>query len=174
MIKISRLLVISGLLLPLMVSAVGVSVSPPRLEIISVAGRETNREIVVSNPSRDVAIFDIYPDDFVSEIRISPESFVLESGDQKKVAVAVTPKNVGRFETNISIVARALSDSAFNAASGVKIPLNVEVGRDSSRLALASSALPISARTVMVFGYVILVVMYVWFLKFAFGYLKKP
>ena len=43
----------------------------------------------VANPSKDVALFDVYPDDLENIVSVSPSSFTLESNAEKEVLVKV-------------------------------------------------------------------------------------
>ena len=167
------ILILGGFFLPLAAAAVGVAVNPARLEVFGRSGQERVETILVSNPARDVAIFEIYPDEFEAMIRIAPASFVLESGDQKKVTIKIAGTAAGRFETLVSVIARPLSESAFNAASGIKIPLSIEVAPTEKSLALALTTLPTSGRMLGVFGYALMWAVYALFLRSAIKYFKK-
>jgi hypothetical protein len=171
--KYYRLLIVGGFFLPLVAGAVGVSVNPARLTIEAGVEEERTEIIIVSNPARDVAIFEIFPDEFETMVRVTPTSFVLESGDQKKVTVEVSGKTAGRFETTLSVLARPLSESAFNAASGVKIPLSFEIAPADQGLALTLAALPFSGRLLGVFGYALMLVAYILFFRYAVKHLRK-
>jgi len=172
--KLLKYILFSVLIFPVSALAIGVAVRPARLDIQGISNSAARREILVSNPSKDVAIFDVYPDNFNSLIDIMPASFVLESGDQKKIYLSVKPGKSGRFATNISVVARPLSESAFNAASGVKIPLLFEaLPQKEENLALAISNLSLGGRTGIVFGYIILTGIFILFFRYALTKLRK-
>ncbi len=113
--------------MPLTVSAVGVSASPSRLMVEAIINLPTTAELTIKNPSDKVGIYDVYIDDFSSWIIPSTSSFTLEAGETKKVALTVKPQNTGVFSTNISIVAKPLSEREFQANSGVKVPLEIKV-----------------------------------------------
>ncbi len=107
--------------------AIGLSVTPPELVVGARRGEEIVERIVVSNPSNEVALFEVYPDEFELLVKVMPASFVLESGEEKNVFVRIEPRQAGQFVTAVSIVAYPLSQGNFNAASGVKVPVRITV-----------------------------------------------
>lgn len=119
--------------------AVGLSVSPSELKIKTFAGDTATVKLTVKNSSDKVSLFDVYPDDFELNIKIMPSSFVIEGGELREVSVQVNLKEVGKYRTDISVVAKPLSDNSFRAGAGVKIPLYIEVSKkDANYLALIS------------------------------------
>lgn len=74
-------------LAPLWVLAAGLSVSPGALEFKIVAGEKASQTLVVANPTADVLVFEVYPDEYEELINITPQSFTLESGARKEVLV---------------------------------------------------------------------------------------
>jgi hypothetical protein len=139
---------VSILVLPLCARAVGVSASPSELELSGAKREEITAELLVGNPSTAVSVFEVYPEEFESAIVVVPSSFILEGGDQRKVHVRARLKEIGVFRTYVSIRAKPLAESAFSAASGIKIPIRLEVasGRGSPHLsaALLRAGAPIS------------------------------
>lgn len=111
--------------------AVSLSVSPKELKVSAVVGETATQKLKVKNPSGEVSVFEVYPDDLGALVKISPASFILESEEEKEVTVQVTPREEGIFKTNISVVASPVASSSFNAGGGVKIPLEISVGGDS-------------------------------------------
>lgn len=110
---------------PLSLIAAGIQVSPSKLQI-----QETkSAQLVVANPTGNVLLFEIYPDEFKENIKINPESFTLEAGARKTITVENIKKTTGTLVTNISVVSRALADSELQANTGVKIPLIIEQGK---------------------------------------------
>jgi len=145
-----------SLLLPFSAGAVGVAVRPAELEVQASVGKEALVRINVSNPSSDVAIFEVYPDEFEQLIKITPSSFTLESGSEQYVSVKITPATEGRMQTNLSVVGRPLSTGAFGAGSGVKLPLVVIAKVAPAGLAAAVAVLG-SSPWLGVFSLVVLV-----------------
>lgn len=118
---ISCLLFIS----PLHSRAVGVAVYPAEVAMKAVVGETTTVRIKVSNPSTDVAVFEVYPDDLTRIIRAVPSSFTLESGAEQHVVLEVTASESGQLSTLLSVVGRPLASNAFQAGSGVKVPVTI-------------------------------------------------
>ena len=122
-----KILIIILLAVPQIGLAAGVQVSPDKLEFTT--NSQQSKEMVVANPTADVQIFEIYPDDFERAISIKPESFTLEAGGRKKVEVSVDASRLSAslITTNLSILARPLADSKLKVNTGIKIPLTVAV-----------------------------------------------
>jgi hypothetical protein len=62
------------------------AVFPDRLNL-NISGFQT---LSITNPSQDVLLFEVYADEFKDLIEITPKSFTLESGAQKKVKVGLS------------------------------------------------------------------------------------
>lgn len=108
------------------VQAVGVGVKPKEINLSVKINQETITEILVMNVSAEPAIYQIYPDALEQEIKTEPSDFRLEPDGSQIIKVKVILKTPGRFNTNLSIVARPLGNSGLTAASGVKIPITIE------------------------------------------------
>ena len=146
------------LFLPFAASAAGVEVTPARLEIQAETGKQMQEKITVSNPTVDVLLFDIYPDDFKDIISISPASFTLESGERKTVALSIAATKKERvITTYISVLAKPLADSRFSANTGVKIPLSISVSESAKK--------PLPAWTFPAYVLIILLVTITWYLR---------
>ncbi len=127
---------------PATAGAVGVSVAPAELKIQATSGNESVVRLKVANPSRDVTLFEVYPDDLENLVTVAPSSFTLESHEEKDVLVKVKADTEGQWLTTISVVGRLMADSKFQAGSGVKIPLTVTVASsEASGLASAITLL---------------------------------
>ena len=105
--------------------AVGLQVNPSKIKLEGNVGEKFQTHLSVSNPSPEVAVFDVYPDSFDLQIKTSPASFVLESGQSREVNISFNFSDSGQFQTNLSVVARPLSKNSFNASGGVKIPVEL-------------------------------------------------
>lgn len=121
------ILIIISFLAANSVQAVAVKVRPSEIKIETNNQVLTEEEITIENPGDNVALFEVYLDNFSDWIRIKPESFILESGESQKVILAIKNEETGVFSTMISVVAKPLSEKEFKANSGVKIPLEVRV-----------------------------------------------
>lgn len=109
------------------VQAVALKVSPAEIAVEAGLGQIIEKQIIVENPNDNVALYEVYADNFSDWIKLSPASFVLEAGQTKKVAVEVQAKGQGLFSTNLSVLAKPLSGNAVRANSGVKIPLVLKI-----------------------------------------------
>lgn len=115
-------------LLPAVALATGIEATPAKLEITAPTNQSGLAEIVVANPTVDVQMFEVYPDDFGDIIEITPASFVLEAGARKIVTVVVKPNREETIRgTSISIVGKPLAESRFTAGTGIKIPLSLKI-----------------------------------------------
>lgn len=116
-------------------SAMGVSVTPAQIELVGRSGTHIARTITVSNPSADVALFEVRADEFDRLVRVVPSSFVLEAGASREVTVAARAARDGRFSTTISISARPLGAPDFSAAAGVRVPFALAIQPSAPLLA---------------------------------------
>lgn len=112
------------------VHALGLSVTPAEMSI-SQTQNDTTATMTVKNVSNDVALFEVYPDEFDQSISVSPASFTLQSGEVRTVTVHVHFDQSGIYTTNISVTARPLAETALAAAGGIKMPLTVSVNGTS-------------------------------------------
>jgi len=121
--------------------ATALKVSPAELKIQTNIGLMAAKEIMVTNPDNNVALFSIYPDEFSDLIKTKPESFILESGQSQKVVVSAKNQQAGVFFTYISVVAKPLGEQKLKANSGVKIPIEIRISNnENSSVFLASLA----------------------------------
>ncbi len=120
-----KILTITLLLFPLFVSAAGIQVSPSKLDLEGEAGKSLSAEITVSNPTSDIQLFEVYPDDLEDVVSADPKSFTLEAGAKKIVKITASSQTPGILKTNLSVVSKPLADSRFNADTGVKIPIEI-------------------------------------------------
>ncbi|MBI3273885.1 MAG: hypothetical protein HYZ69_01960 [Candidatus Colwellbacteria bacterium] len=140
------------------VKAVGLSVTPPELKVTQTVSKIASAKLTIKNFSDEVAIFEVYPDDFESLVKISPSSFILESGEKREVGVQSSFRQIGQYGTVISVISRPVSISSFNAAGGLKIPITVVVnGNKPWYLALVSSV-PLPYSRILGIGLLILII----------------
>ncbi|KKW23077.1 MAG: hypothetical protein UY65_C0009G0003 [Parcubacteria group bacterium GW2011_GWA2_51_12] len=120
-----------SLLSPMLAHAAGIEVTPARLTLIVAAGKTGELELAVRNPTADVQVFEVYPDSFTDTLSVEPKSFTLEAGAGRSVKISLQkPLEANqKLQTDISVVASALSPAALQANSGIKIPISVEVGQ---------------------------------------------
>lgn len=152
LLNILSLLVI-GLLLPQLTTGAGIKVSPSKLTLQIPAGRTSSLELTVSNPTSDVQIFEVYPDDFDEYVSALPSSFTLEAGGTKPVRVAVDTRNhktEAVLQTNLSVVGKPLAEARFQANSGIKIPVQILITRAVKSRPVPTWALPTTVAAILV------------------------
>ena len=139
--QLAKLLAVSGILcIPIVASAVGLAVRPSELNLAVNVRGETKTTLTVKNPSREVALIEVYPDELEKIVEVLPTSFVLESGEEQRILITVRPQDAGVFRTNMSVVANPLSPSGFHASGGVKIPLIIQASSEHSSMPLLAAA----------------------------------
>lgn len=120
--KLLTLITIFGILLPNIALAAGIQATPEKLEFE--VNKTQTKEIIIANPTADIQLFEVYPDDYDRSIKASPASFTLEAGARKKVEITVDSSRLsGMVSTNLSIIAKPLVDSKIQVDAGVKIPI---------------------------------------------------
>lgn len=107
--------------------AAGISVTPSRIDEHVEAHTQKDASITIYNPTNEVLIVEVYPDEFSEMIKIAPESLTLESHEESKVVIQIDAQQPGRFATSISVVAKPLADRSLQTAAGIKVPLSVSV-----------------------------------------------
>ncbi len=117
------------------VFALGLQVKPSEFNLSGSKGEKILTHLSVANPSSEVSVFEVYPDSFEFQIKTSPSSFILESGESREVAVILTFNEIGQFKTNLSIISRPLSKISLSAAGGLKIPITLNIQEKNTNLA---------------------------------------
>jgi len=122
-------LLIPLLIFPATALAAGIQASPEKLEFEISGAKAISKDITVSNPARDVQLFEVYADDFDRAIKANPASFTLEAGGKRKVSITVDPNYLsgGVFSTNLSVLGKPLAQSKVQVNAGVKIPVSVTI-----------------------------------------------
>ncbi|MCB9802473.1 hypothetical protein H6761_00450 [Candidatus Nomurabacteria bacterium] len=105
--------------------AIGLSVQPAKLEIIYTD--QTKAQLKIKNISAEPIFSQVSSDDLREFVSIQPDEFTLLPDEIILVDLALDFPNLksGVKNTNLSIVSRAVNKNSFNAASGIKIPLEV-------------------------------------------------
>lgn len=109
--------------------AVGVAVNPSELEIVLPGDNQTTLQ--VTNISDEPVMVFISSDDFADNIITDPIEVQLlpEQVTQVRVVADFANTPAGVKKTNISVVTQAIDKRSFNAASGIKIPLTINIAR---------------------------------------------
>lgn len=109
------------------VFGISVGVKPRELKINTFAGKETKSEMLIFNAGKEAALYQVLPDAYNKKIFIEPAVFRLEPEGNQVVKVAVKSWRPGKFNTDISVVARSLSAGGIPVASGAKVPIVIAV-----------------------------------------------
>ena len=114
-------------LFPLSVKAVGLSVTPPSIDLIY--PNIVEEKITVKNISSEPVIVGVYADEFSDNLNIYPNEFELWPGQIRPVRISgdFSSYSEGVKKTNISILSKAKDKKSFNAISGIKIPLSIYI-----------------------------------------------
>ncbi len=136
--KIKIILIFAGIFLAGNANATALKITPSSINFDIVLGKTGQKVITIENPGKDVALFEVYPDDFSDLISVNPSSFTLNPEEKKEVAVFANFKNEGIFASAISIVSKPLSNRNLQTSAGVKVPLEIKVIASSKNPFLAS------------------------------------
>lgn len=134
--KTIKLILSTLLLFPAITSAVGVSVTPSKLDFILNEKKIASQEITVVNPTADVQLFEVYSDEFEKVIKAGPASFTLEARGRKTVLITVDSSNLQTnqiISTNLSVTGRLLKDDGLKVGTGVKIPIKIAIEQSRQR-----------------------------------------
>lgn len=112
---------------PLLLLAIGISVSPIAISLETVSGMEKSVKFTVSNPSREVGLFEVYPEEFERNITLIPSRFLLESGERREILVRLRHKETGTFKTNIAVEVKPLGELLLGVGGGVRLPFSFTV-----------------------------------------------
>lgn len=114
-------------LLPLTAQAVGLSVSPAKVDIFypDVLGQK----IKIQNISNEPIKIYVRADDFSKELSLTPAEFDLAPQEIGLVTISGDFEHFssGVRKTNISVLSQALDKKSFNAISGIKVPVSIYI-----------------------------------------------
>lgn len=113
--------------IPFVVSAIGVSATPATLSVKTEVGKEGVTRFFVSNPSKEVGLFEAFPEEFETFIVVIPSRFILEAGEKREVLVRATRREMGVIRTAIAIEAQPLGTPSLGIGGGVRLPFLLEV-----------------------------------------------
>ncbi len=136
--KFKIILILTSIFLAATANASALKITPSEVKLDAVFGKTEQKTITIENPGSDVALFEVYLDNFSDWVKIKPESFILEAGKSQKVILEIKKKEIGVFSTTISVVAKPLSEREFKANAGVKIPLEIRISEKKAEPWLAS------------------------------------
>ena len=128
--KFKIIFILASVFLASSANASALKIAPSSVYIESVFSKTAQKVIIVENPAMDVAIFEVYPDNFSDQISIFPASFTLNPGEKMEVLVSVKSEKEGIYATYISVVSKPLSERGFQTKAGAKVPLEIRVQRE--------------------------------------------
>jgi len=109
------------------VLALGVGANPSFLDLELKVNQQKEAKILVYNISQEPGIFQIFPEELKDWIKIRPDNFRLEAGENKEVEIKVLAKEGGQRATDLSVSAIPLDRQSFSISPGLKIPLRLNV-----------------------------------------------
>lgn len=123
------------LIFPSVAIAAGIQASPEKLMFNISNGKALTEEITVVNPTADVQLFEVYPDDFDRFIKVFPASFTLEAGGSKDVQITLDPKQFSNSAsgTTLSVLGKSLAENKVQINAGIKIPIIITVSEKKQR-----------------------------------------
>ena len=129
------ILILVFVLFPVLSQAAGIQVSPSKMDFtVEMGGEVVIKKLVIVNPTADVQVFEVYPDEFSEIIKANPASFTLEAGARKIVIVKVDPANIEGpskiLRTNFSVLGKPLIETRLQTNTGVKIPTSVTINNE--------------------------------------------
>lgn len=113
---------------PSAVYATGVELSPSQFTLSTHVGAKAGGELKITNPTQNVALYEISSDSFASEIVYSRKSFILNGGESTTVTWNMEGKKQGQYSFSLFVTATPLGASnQVLTASGVVVPVRLAV-----------------------------------------------
>jgi hypothetical protein len=137
--KFKIILIFAGIFLTANVSASALKITPSSVHLEGVSGKTEQKIITIENPGSDVALFEVYIDDFSDWISVNPTSFTLNPGEKREVLISANSRNQGIYATALSVVSKPLSSRKLQANAGAKVPLEIKINASPSRISLLAS-----------------------------------
>ncbi len=107
--------------------AIGIGAKPSFLDLELKVGQSKEVKILVYNISQEAGIFQVFPDELNEWIKIEPNNFRLEAGENREAKIIVSAKEGGGKAINLSVLASPLDRRSFSVGPGLKIPLRLNV-----------------------------------------------
>ena len=136
------------------VFAAGIQIFPEKVEISIEPGHTSHFTLTVANPTRQVELVEIYPDELQENFSIQPQSFTLEAGQRKEISISATDKNLKdgqKAATHLSVVAKPLGENEISVAAGTKLPLSLEIKSKPANKVLETTSL--AAASIVALGF---------------------
>lgn len=113
-------------MLPFVVNAIGVEVSPSEIEL-----NDKNKLISflkIKNTSDTIVKTDVWLDDFSYKVKIIPQQIILRPQEVTEIKFSIVKENNFKpkiYNTNVSLITRSLQTQNLLISSGVKIPIKI-------------------------------------------------
>ncbi len=108
------------------VQAAGLQLQPTSFNI-EIYDQAIQTKLIVSNPAKEIQLFEIYADDLVDIIDINPQTFTLESGTRKEVLITIQAKKEASItNTNLSVISHPFAIENFAINSAAKVPITIK------------------------------------------------
>lgn len=122
-----------ALLIPNIVLAVGLEVKPSNINILYPDNKEI--DLSITNISKEPIFVTAQADHFGDNIEVYPSELQLlpEQVSKLKIVSNFDGHKEGVKNTYISIVSKPLERQSFNAASGIKIPMTINISQSKWR-----------------------------------------
>ena len=117
------------MLLSAVVWAMGIGVSPSKLDIEASPLGSTSISVNVNNPSDEPGVYHVYVEgDCADWFNIEPSGFELQPEGSQQVIVNVSPpiNATGEYDVQVCIIA-LIHNSELNTGCGVKVPTHVRI-----------------------------------------------
>ena len=118
---VSLILLVSNVMF---VSAVGIAIQPATLRIAAEWGSESFGAILVSNVTRQPAMYTVLPTQ-VGSLEIQPAAFRLDPGESQPITLQYRPRSFLDSRQMVTVVARPLDGRGISVASGVRYPVTL-------------------------------------------------
>jgi len=168
------ILMIMGLSAPLAVFSAGLKVFPSAIKVSGGAGESFKQTITIENPGKTPASFLVYPDDFPKNLKLTPSDFILQPQETKQVFLEASFPAGGIFGTNISVVAKPLSDGSLKANAGIKIHFQAVIESSSKAKFLGFLGMFFNQRISLGYLLIILVIILLLVLLFRRIIFSRP
>ena len=119
-------------MIPAGVWAMGLGITPGKLDFAAAPGSAEVETLYVINNSEETSNFRVYADEgYVDWLQISPDEFTLEPELNEAVEITVMPprKATGDYEFLLYVVSKS-EGSNLDIGAGIKVPVSIHIGEN--------------------------------------------
>jgi len=146
------LLLVVALVAPAL--AIGLGVSPEKLNIEVSRGGSTTATLGVTNTGNDESNYKVYveEDEYKDWFSIEPEEFVLSPQGNKGVEITISPplEASGQYQAHICVVSM-LPGEGLKIGTGIKVPTHIHVSAMPSLILLGAIGIAVLLIIVLVY-----------------------